>query len=106
MHDVCVLIRDALAVIVDFEESLHFAHIPEEGEPIRTVLMNAVGPSTARLAEIPGKLDEMVAMIDTDHGGTVEEPLIVRWTLPFDLPEDFNKRFDDALRQYEREIRL
>lgn len=103
MHDVCVLIRDALSAIIDFEESLHFAHIPEEGEAIRTVLMNAVGSNAAKLAEIPKKLDEMVAMIDTDHGGTVEEPLIVRWTFPFDLPDDFNERFDEALRQYKRE---
>ncbi len=106
MHDVCVLIRDALTAIVNFEESLHFAHIPDEGEPLRTVLMNAVGPNAARLAEIPDRLDEMVAMIGTDHGGTAEEPLIVRWTFPFELPKDFNKRFDDALRQYQQESQL
>lgn len=105
MHDTCVLIRDALAAMVDFEESMHFAQVPEEGEAIRTVLMNAVGSNAARLAELPVKLDEMVAMIHTDHGGTVEEPLILGWTLVFDLPEDFNDRFDDALKQYERASR-
>lgn len=104
MHDVCVLFRDALAVIVDFEETLHFAHIPQEGEPIRDVLMNAVGRNAARLADLPDKLDEIVAMIDTDHGGTVEEPLTIHWTFVFDLPEDFNDRFDEALRMYEREV--
>jgi hypothetical protein len=103
MHDVCVLIRDALAGIVDLEESIHFAHLPQEGESIRTVLMNAVGRNAARLAEIPEKLDEMVAMIDTDHGGTAEEPLIVHWKFPFELPDKFNERFNEALRQYERE---
>jgi hypothetical protein len=103
MHDVCVLIRDALTAIVDFEESMHFAHIPEEGEAIRTVLMNAIGRNAANFAEIPKKLDEMVAMIATDHGGTVEEPLIVRWTFPFDLLDDFNERFNEAVRQYQRE---
>ncbi|WP_150111222.1 hypothetical protein [Mesorhizobium opportunistum] len=103
MHDVCILIRDALAVIVDFEESMYFAHIPEEGEAIRTVLTNAVGRNAAKLAEIPEKLDEMVAMIATDHGGTAEKPLIIHWTVPFDLPDDFNERFNEALREYERE---
>lgn len=104
MYDVCVLIRDALAAIIDFEESLHFAHIPEKGEPMRATLKNVVGSNAARLAEIPDKLDEMVAMIKTDHGGTDEEPLIIHWTLPFSVPEDFNERFDNALREYEREI--
>jgi hypothetical protein len=106
MHDVCVLIRDALAAIIDFEESMHFTHIPEEGEAIRTVLMNAIGPNAARLVELPEKLDEMVAMIATDHGGTVEEPLIIQWTFPFDLPDGFNEKFTEALSQYERECLL
>lgn len=103
MHDVCILIRDALSTIVDFEESMHFAHIPEEGEAIRRVLMNAVGRNAAKLTEIPEKLDEMVAMIGTDHGGTVEDPRIIHWTISFDLPDDFSQRFDEAMRQYERE---
>lgn len=103
MHDVCVLIRNALVAIVDLEESLHFAHIPEEGETLRTILMNVVGRNAAKLAEIPDKLDEMVAMIATDHGGTVEEPLIIQWRFSFDLPDDLDKRFNEALRQYQRE---
>ncbi|HEX2580577.1 MAG TPA: hypothetical protein VHL08_01205 [Dongiaceae bacterium] len=103
MHDVCVLIRDALAVIVDFEESLRFAHIPVEGEALRTVLMNAIGSNAVKLAEIPKNLDEVVAMIETHHGGTVKNPLVVHFTLTFDLPDDFTERFDEALRQYEHE---
>ncbi|WP_293723450.1 hypothetical protein [Stappia sp.] len=87
-------------LIVDFEETMHFANIPEEGEAVRNVLMNAIGHNAAKLAEIPEKLDEMVAMAGTDHGGTIDEPRIVRWTIPFDLSDDFNDRFDDALRQY------
>ena len=100
MYDVCILIRDALMLIVDFEETMHFANIPEEGEAVRNVLMDAIGHNAAKLAEIPEKLDEMVAMAGTDHGGTIDEPRIVRWTIPFDLSDDFNDRFDDALRQY------
>lgn len=104
MHDVSVLIRDALATAIDFEESLHFANIPEEGEGLRAVLMNAVGSNVAKLAELPEKLDEMVAMIGTDHGGTVDEPLILNFTVVFDLPDDFNERFDEALRGYQQAI--
>lgn len=104
MHDVCILIRDALAAIVNFEETMHFAHIPEEGEDIRAILKNAVGRNAKKLADLPGKLDEVVAIIGTDHGGTVEEPLILHWTLDFELPDDFSERFTRALRKYELDV--
>ncbi|RVT84083.1 hypothetical protein DXV76_10305 [Rhodobacteraceae bacterium CCMM004] len=104
MRDASILVRDALAATVDFEESLQFAHIPEEGEEIRTLLMNILGSSAVGLGEIPEKLDEMVSMINTDHGGTVEEPLIVRWRFPFELPKSFRKRSHRALRTYQRRI--
>jgi hypothetical protein len=102
MHDVCILIQNSLAAIVDFEETMHFAHIPEEAEDIRTVLKNAVGRNAEKLAVIPKRLDEMVAMIGTDHGGTVETPLVMHWTIHFDLPDEFNERFREALKRYER----
>jgi hypothetical protein len=100
MHDVCVLIRDALKVIVDFEETLRFAMIPEEGEPLRSILMNVVGNNAARLSKIPEKLDEVVALLETDHGGTTESPHVVEWTLVFDLPQDFSGLFASALEKY------
>jgi hypothetical protein len=103
MHDVCVLIRDALTTIVDCEESLHFANIPEEGEALRAVLLNALGNNAVKLADIPEQLDKAVAVLATDHGGTVEEPLVIQLTLTFDLPDNFGEQFDEALQQYERE---
>ena len=102
MHDTCVLIHDMLGKIIDHEEVLRFSNLPEEGEEIRNLLADAIGRNVEGLAKLPEKLDEMVAMIDTDHGGTVEDPLIVNWTFPFDLPKDFNAKFDEALFQYQR----
>ncbi|MEM9317194.1 MAG: hypothetical protein AAGA95_21510 [Pseudomonadota bacterium] len=102
MHDVRVLIRDALAEVAEFEASLRFALIPEEGEPLRTLLVNVVGRNAARLGEVSDRLDDAVAVIGTDHGGTAEEPTIFRWTLSFDLPTDFTEQVDLRLRQYVR----
>lgn len=104
MHDVCVLIGENFSAIVDFEETVQFAHIPKEGEAIQSLLSNAIGLNAARLSELPDKLDEVVAMIDTKHEGTVEEPLIVQWEFQFDLPEDLNERFESALRKYKIEM--
>lgn len=103
MHDVCVLLQNVLKVGVDFEESVRFVQLPKEGEGIRDILMDSVGPNVARLAELPKKLDEMVAMIGTDHGGTPEAPTIIKWTLTFELSPDFDDRFSDALERFEQE---
>lgn len=104
IHDVCILIRDALAAIIDFEESMHFTRVPEEGEPLRLLLMNTIGPRANNLAEIPKKLDEMIAIIGTDHGGTAEKPTIIEWIFTFNLPDDYGEQFDKALDRYQREI--
>lgn len=104
MHEVCVLIRDMLAAVVDHEETLLFADLPEEGEELRVILVDAIGSNVEKMLDIPKKLDDMVAMIDTDHGGTDENPLIVKWTLTFDLPDDFNRQFDEALINYGRTL--
>ena len=52
------------------------------------------------LAELPEKLDEMVAMIGTDHGGTKENPRIITWRVPFSVPADVNQQFEAALDRY------
>lgn len=104
MHDVCVLIRRLLAEIVDHEEFLKFVKIPEEGEELRALLQDIVGRAVDALNEIPQRLEDMVAMISTDHGGTKENPLIVKWTFPFDMPDDHNEKFNAALLRYARTL--
>jgi hypothetical protein len=39
------------------------------------LLEGVVGSQATKLKELPSELDEMVAMIGTDHGGTLENPL-------------------------------
>jgi hypothetical protein len=104
IHDVCLLVRDALKTMVDFEETVHFANVPEEADNIRLAIMNAVGNNAEKLSEIPGKLDEAISMIGADHGGTKEEPHVLSFTLIFDLPDDFADQFNVALRRYERSL--
>lgn len=104
MHNTCILIRNMLAVIVDHEELLKFTGIPEEGEELRSLLEDAIGSNLKCLNEIPQKLDEMVTMINTDHGGTKENPTIITWLFTFKLPPNFNDRFDAALLRYSRTL--
>lgn len=100
MHDVCILIHGMLAQMVDHEEILEFTQLPSEAEELRTILQDIVGQNVAGLAALPEKLDEMVAMIGTDHGGTKENPRIITWRVPFSVPADVNQQFEAALDRY------
>ena len=42
---------------------------------------------TLRVEELPAELDHLVANIDKDHGGTLEEPLIIKKTIEVVLPD-------------------
>lgn len=101
IFDTCILIRDMLAEMVRHEEVLRFTGLPTEGEEIRAIFVDAIGCNAERLIELPQKLDEAIALIGANHGGTREAPLVVTWTVFFDVPDDFNRRFDEALSRYE-----
>jgi hypothetical protein len=100
MFDVCKLIHIMLAEMVTHEEILQFTQIPAEAEELRAILADIVGSNTEGIAELPTKLDEMVALIGTDHGGTKENPRIVTWQVPFSVPNEANHKFELALDRY------
>lgn len=100
MFDVCVLIRNMLANIVDHEEILSFTRIPEEGEELRALLRDAIGHNTDQLREIPLGLDRAVALIDQDHGGTEDDPVVLRTSLVFDVPQTFIDGYRPLLDKY------
>ncbi len=100
IHDVCKLLSDMIAEMINHEEVLRFTFIPEEGEELRTLLIDAIGGNLESLVQVPEALDAAVALIGTDHGGTAEEPHIVKWIVPFELPPDFGSRFEAAIQRY------
>lgn len=104
MHNTCILIRNLLAIIVDHEEVLKFTGIPEEGEELRSLLEDSIGRNVEQLSELPQKLDDVVALIDADHGGTKENPTIITWTFTFELPHNFNDRADAALLRFSKTL--
>ena len=106
IHDVCVLLSQMMAEIVNHEEALRFTLVPEEGEDLRQLLVDALGRNLLGLAEVTAVLDEAVSMIGTDHGGTKKEPRIVQWIVKFELPEDFVETYQAAFRRYEHAIGL
>ncbi|MBW9091417.1 hypothetical protein JNB91_26800 [Rhizobium wenxiniae] len=106
IHDVCVLLSEVMSEIVNHEETLRFTQVPEEGEELRQILIDALGNNLLGLTGAAAALDEVVSLIGTDHGGTMEEPRIVTWIAKFELPEDFTASYEAAFRRYERAIGL
>jgi hypothetical protein len=102
IYDCCILIRDILSTAIDHEEILHFTDIPEEGEAIRDVLLDALGQNLIKLSDLPDTLDGVIALIGTDHGGTDEDPHIITYKVAFDSPDDFNSKFERELKRLER----
>jgi hypothetical protein len=104
IHETCVLIRDALQQAVGHEENLLFSIIPDEGEEIKEIFIDIIGKNMEKIYELPEKLDELVSLIEKDHGGTKENPYIVNWKMKFELPDELNEKFSSALRRYEASL--
>lgn len=100
----CLLMRDMLKEVVKHEEKLLFANLPEEAEELRSLLVDAVAQPIEQLREIPETLDQMVALIGTDHGGTVENPKVVTKTIVIELPDWWEDRMNVALKRFERHL--
>lgn len=92
IHHTACLIRDYLEQIVQYEEEICFANVPQKYEKLVSLLKNLIGSQASKLEEIPNTLDEVVSLIGTDHGGTVENPHIVNKTITFELPDNWEKQ--------------
>lgn len=100
IHRVNLLMKDAFARIVDHEEALRFARTPDDFEPLRLLLTDAVGTQTEKFAEIPEMLESTLAT--ALEKGSRENPLVVRKTITIELPDNFVKDFGKAYRRAEK----
>jgi hypothetical protein len=101
IYHITCLIRDYLEQIVRYEEQIYFANVPKEYGRLIDLLKNNFGSQAEKLAEIPEFLDEVVFLIGADHGGTIESPHVIKKTISFDLPKDWNKQFKREIRRAE-----
>lgn len=99
IHHITSLIRDQIKEIVKYEEKIHFAIVSEKYQKLVNLLKNQIGSQVSKLAEIPESLDETVALLGKDHGGTKENPHVVERTITFELPKGWSKQFNRELRR-------
>ncbi|WP_320196595.1 hypothetical protein RMR10_005415 [Agrobacterium rosae] len=106
IFDTCVLMSEMFSEAIKHEEITRFTSLPENGEELRALLVDALGENLKRINELPAKLDEVIAMIPTDHGGTKKNPKIVVFNVLFELPENFVNRYEVALDSYVRKLAI
>ena len=87
------LIKDFLEQVLLYEERLYFVKMPEEYINLVYLLINNIGSQAKKLSDLPNSLDEVVSLIGTDHGGTVENPIIIEKTLRIELPDGWADQF-------------
>ena len=104
IHHACRLVRDALEQIVRHEERLWFVDIDDDYEPIVSLLKDCVGSQALKLDSIPSALDDVVALIGSDHGGTTGSPRVIEKIITFEIPDGWNKRMSRELKRLERKM--
>ena len=97
--ETCELIGAALKRILEFEETIHFAHLPESNGRLQNLLKNALGSQIEKFRKLPDDLDRMVAMLGTNHGGTKEKPTVIESILVFELPDGWDRKIRKELKR-------
>ncbi len=99
INHVCLLIRNHLEQIISYEETLHFTIVPDENEKLLSLLKDKVSSQAQKIQEIPDAYDELISLIGTDHGGTIESPRIIHKEIIFELPPGWEKAMSDELKK-------
>lgn len=103
IHHSALLLRDSLAQIVSHEERIYSARVPPKFEELVLLLKDALGSQADKFKRTPDRLDEIVAMaIGMKDDGPSSEPIVVRETIEFTLPDGWSDRFSRAVRKIEK----
>ena len=106
IHHTCLLLRDGLKRIVEFEESLQFVRISDNFQGVMNLLKNCLGSQAEKLADTPGHLDHVVSLVGAEHGGTKEKPLVIEKIITFELSDSWERRMERELEKLSRDLGL
>lgn len=99
IHHSCILIRDYIEQIVEYEELLRFTNVPEEYDNLKSPLQDLIGSQVMKIEKIPDRLQEIITLIISSSKETSEETITISETLTFKLPDNWLSDFRRALKQ-------
>lgn len=103
IHHAALLLRESLAQIVGHEERIYAARVSPEFEELVALLKDALGSQADKFKRTPDRLDDIVAMaIGMKDEGASSEPMVVKETIEFTLPDEWSERFSRALRKTQK----
>jgi hypothetical protein len=102
IYHITFLIKEYLEQVILYEEHIYFANVSQEYEKLHSLLRDTLGSQVEKISAIPDFLDESVALIGTNHGGTVGNPHNVRRDIIFNLPKGWSKDVSCELKRHER----
>ena len=99
IHHVCILIRDYIAEAIKYEETLYFATVPDKARKAVDLLKDCWGSQVEKLNAIPETLDEVVALLNTEHEGTTQNPKRIQKIITFEVAKDWDKKMQRELKK-------
>ena len=102
IHHICLLIRDNLEEVVQFEEKIHFGSVPEEYNELVDLIKDLMGSQVAKLESIPSDLDDVVSYIDSEKNEDQSYPKVIEKNIVFNIPEGWGKKMNRAIKKAEK----
>lgn len=99
-----LLIQDHLNQIVSYEEELTFLHVDDECLPVIELLRGLMAQQVEKILGIPEKLDDVLLLLDGDHEGTKENPLVISHSLTLETPDNWSDQFKEEVERLDRTI--
>ncbi len=102
IHHICLLIRDNLEEVVQFEETINFVNVPDEYVELADLIKDLMGSQVAKLESIPSDLDEVVSYIDSVKFDDQTSPKVIKKTIEFNVPVGWEKKMNRAIKKAEK----
>ena len=98
IHHICLLIKDYLMSVVEYEETLKFTDLPEDYNKLKFLLQNAYGSQVMKLETIPDRLDTFMATLDNNSKSSISNSQkVINETLTFEFPLGWEEEVTNEL---------
>lgn len=97
IHHNCKLLSDAMARVVEHEEAVHFAALPEHYQSVQQLLMNNATSQAEKFIGIPKILDTHIELCEQGEIGVPSKQNSANHTIEITLPENWAKNINAAM---------